>query len=281
MNQRAYVDQAKVALAENFRPNDPDGSMTAASAAYILKRLVGGFEDAGFFKFKDLLAQMEADGFLTTGTNSKEAFSFRLSSPSASSGVLAFRPHRRLRSGVWYAFVKAEPIGERFFNADTGQVRTQGEETPGDSWIEIPQIDPAKEKQRAEEFIEQNSPSLPGASDALNQSDWYIAFPELLKQHSVQLANNWKRERSTAVVATVEEWRKQHGIAEALIYEAQLAKATRLPSQTNAALRSSGERDPLRIALLNAIAKMSVDELLLVRMPASYLVDELRPDLMK
>jgi len=55
MNRSEYLKSAKSLLVDNFRSNDPDGSMTAASAAYLLKRLLGNFEDFGFLKFKDLL----------------------------------------------------------------------------------------------------------------------------------------------------------------------------------------------------------------------------------
>ena len=77
MNRIDYLEQAKSLLSDNFRPNDPDGSMTAASAAYLLKRLIGNFEDVGFFKFRDLLDQLQSEGFLAIGSNSKHAFSKR------------------------------------------------------------------------------------------------------------------------------------------------------------------------------------------------------------
>lgn len=281
MIQRTYVDLAKAVLAEHFRSNDPDGSMTAASAAYILKRLAGSFEEAGFFKFKDLLGLLESEGFLKTGTNSKNAFSFHLASTPVSHGVPAFRSQRRLRADVWYAFVKSEPEGQRFFNVETGHIRTQCESSPGVEWVEISPIDPANEKQLALEFLTQKHLSVEDAKPALDATNWYIAFPEFLKQHSVQLASDWKRDRSVAVVAIVEEWRQQHNIDEELVYETRQSQLIRTSSLSRSTAQSNRGREPLRQALLNAIGRMSAEELLEVRIPTSYLVDELRPDLLK
>ena len=78
MTELNYLERAIEVLAQNFQSNDVNGSMTAASAAYLLKRLLGDFEQAGFLKFKDLLNELEKSGYIVTGRNSKDAYSFRI-----------------------------------------------------------------------------------------------------------------------------------------------------------------------------------------------------------
>ncbi len=262
MLQQEYVVRAKVALAENYRANDSDGSMTAASAAYILKRTIGSFEDVGFFKFKDLLQALQQEGFLETGANSKQAFSFVLKAPIRTTSSPTYQAQRRLCADVWYAFVKEDPLGKRFLNSKTGQVRTQCENSPGHEWIEIVPVDPAKEKGLALDFLKRNEISSIEAQDSLDDPKWYVAFAEFLSQNSAQLVNAWKRERSKAVVAIVEEWRREHRVDEAIVYEPTLPRVPSYPPQRHSSTVTGNGRDALRQSLLNAIAKMSTDELL-------------------
>ena len=122
MNRGEYLKLAKSLLVDNFRPNDPDGSMTAASAAYLLKRRLGNFEDSGFLKFKDLLDELQVEKFLVTGSNSKQAFSFKLLMGEREANSHQILTHsKRLRADVWYAFVKADPPGRRFFDSSSGE----------------------------------------------------------------------------------------------------------------------------------------------------------------
>ena len=281
MVQQEYLDRAKSVLSETFRANDSDGSMTAASAAYLLKRTIGSFEDVGFFKFKELLQALQAEGFLQTGANSKQAFSFVLKVPTQAKSTQLHQVQRRLRADIWYAFVKEVPPGKRFFNSKTGLVKTHCESVSGAEWIEIVPIDPANEKQLAIDFLEQHQIPTTEAQNSLNDPKWYIAFSDFLTHHSAQIANAWKRERSKSVVEIVEAWRQEHGLDEALVYEQMPMRVLYDSPRKHLDNHVGNGRDPLRNALLNAIAKMSVDELLEIRVPASYLVTELRPDLLK
>ena len=64
MNTQEYLGEAFRIISENFHPNDPTGSMTVASVAYIVKCTVGDHREYGFLKFKDVLAILASQGRL-------------------------------------------------------------------------------------------------------------------------------------------------------------------------------------------------------------------------
>lgn len=281
MNRVDYLERAKSLLRDNFRPNDPDGSMTAASAAYRLKRLLGNFEDVGFFKFKDLLQTLQDENFLVTGPNSKQAFSFKLlgnaKGPNRTQAPLG---QRRLKADVWYAFVKADPPGKRYFDSLSGEIRVNCETPPGNGWIELTPVSPSWEKQNASAFLDRNDVTSQKARQAIEEPKWYLAFSEALHGVSPQLASDWKRERSHSVIDVVEKWCKDNGIDTSQIYEATSQIQKRTFTQFKPVPPSLGQ-DILREALLNAISHLTTAELLEIRIPASKLIGELRPDLLQ
>ena len=280
MNRIEYLEQAKSLLSDNFRPNDPDGSMTAASAAYLLKRLIGNFEDVGFFKFRDLLDHLQSEGFLEIGSNSKNAFSFRLLGEEREEISRPIPMQKRLKADVWYAFVKADPSGKRFFNSASGEIRTRRDVSPGDGWIELTPISSEWEKQNAIEFLERRNVTSETARQAILDPKWYLAFTESLFDVAPQLANDWKRERSHAVIEVVEKWRNANSIDMSLVYESATPDKKRVVSPVKP-VPATRNQDHLRAVLLNSISRMTTAELLEIRISASILIGELRPDLLQ
>ena len=281
MNRGEYLRSAKALLVDNFRSNDPDGSMTAASAAYLLKRLLGNFEDFGFLKFKDLLFELENENFLVTGPNSKNAFSLRLlRSEGKASLPQPSMHHKRLKTDVWYAFVKADPPGKRYFNSSSGEILNENDASPGIGWIELTPVSSEWEKQNAISFLDKKNITSESARNAIQASKWYLAFAESLCEISPQLANEWKRERSKAVIEVVQNWCESNGVDVSLVFENAATIQKRIDNQVilHPVNRS---QDQLRQVLLSSISKLTTAELLEIRIPASILIGELRPDLLK
>ena len=176
MNAREYLSEAFRIISENFLPNDPDDSMTVASAAYLVKRTAGDHTEYGFSKFKDVLAALAREGLLTTGKNSKEAFSLRLAEgtvPSAKPFRFSNR-FRPLRNQVWFAFIASQPEGKRYLHRTTGEVRVRCSESPGESWVELHPISPDDERNNARHFLENNKVDDAAIQSAINESPWRL-----------------------------------------------------------------------------------------------------------
>lgn len=286
MNRDEYLDRVYQLLRQSFRPDDPSGSMTVATAAYLVKQHLGVDQTAfSFFKFKDVLAVLENRGLVRTESNSKQAFALRLLPTSedgqqGSAGVCratddldpqtVFKP---LRQPIWLAFVVESSNRRKFFHRLTGELRNDVEQPTEGDWIEIFPIDPAEEKTEARRFIEQHQLGENTAVCAsLDAERWYFEFPMILASVNPDLAVLWKRQRSRRVVAKVENWRTQHNVQAELVFEREFQKQVAFPK-----LQPPVQ---LRQALLSAISQMSTDRLLELTIPSKLLIAALRPDLL-
>jgi len=276
-----YLEQALNVLSLNFRPNDVDGSMTAASAAYLLRRLVGDFEKFGFLKFRDVLEELERLGQIKTGSNSKDAYSFRiLSSSSSQEKNISRALSKRLRSDVWFAFVRTDQNGRCFINRLSGEVLNNCESSPSHDWVEVKVIDPTWEKANATKFLSEHQIFEQEILDSLDDPRWYVTFTQRLSMKKPDYAFEWKRQRSLAIIDAVLEWATENDVSKSLLFETEPLPA---PKQI---FRRSGRGEEvqsgnLRATLLRVIGKLSDEELMQIRLPAYELVAELRPDLLK
>ncbi len=284
MSTQEYLCDAFRIISENFRSNDPTGGMTAASAAYLVKRIVGDHRDYGFPKFKDVLAALSTEGRLRTGTNSKDAFSLWLTEGTAPSAKPfqtsdRFRP---LRNQVWFAFIASQPEGKRYLHRTTGEARVGCAEAPGESWAEIDPISSDSERDNARQFLENNDVDDTRIQSAIDGERWYVDFPQQLATKSPHLAVEWKRERSSRVIDYVTKWCDQNDVDQKVAFESFVP--VKPPSTTRFAesTRNVGPaNDDLRGVLLEAIQRMSTDDLLSISIPASHLIAVLRPDLLR
>ncbi len=281
MNVEEYLSQVYRIISENFRSNDPTGSMAVASAAYLVKRTLGHDQTAfGFAQFKDVLQELEKRGLLRTGPNSKNAFAVWVTgkgtgvAPQAVQTAERFRP---LRNPVWYAFISEAPAGRRFLNKKTGEVRVGVTDRPtdGEDWVEITPIDRRQEQENALKFLSEKEVHDPTISASVNSERWYREFPNKLAEQHPALALEWKRERSRRVIEAAQAWCKQNSIDESLLFEDVP------PGRPQGAGRSPAPAGmPLRELLLAAIQRMSTDELLRLHFRAQQLVAVLRPELL-
>lgn len=267
------------AIQRHFNPDDSTGSMTAAKVGVVLRQVFGSPQHIGFLKLKDLLGELEQNGLIRTGTNSKDAFAIWLTEPKASHGESRVapdrqvpRPIRRLRRNVWHAFVAASPEGGRYLNRRTGEVRLGLLDSPEpiDDWVKIDPLSPEAEKDDARDFLKNHDVELSvSITDALESPIWYVQLPNALDQ---SIAFQWKRHRSCRVVEHVEEWRQRHGVEHDFVYDVDTRRTELSPS--------ASQKD-LRETLLAALSRMSTDELLSLTMPARHLIAVLRPDLLR
>tara|TARA_R110002111_G_scaffold177181_2_gene243223 strand:- start:6976 stop:7809 length:834 start_codon:yes stop_codon:yes gene_type:complete len=277
MTTEDYLSEVLECIKNNFRPNDPTGGMTAASAAYLIKNITHkDYKEFGFTKFKDVLKKLADAGKLRTGLNSKSAYSLWLdenikptAKPTQSEGEV-----RRLNRQVWFAFVGNNPPGERYINRLTGHIRIGDSFSPGESWIEITPISPSDEHKSAIQFLKENNLSTEKFESALEKEHWYVEFPRSLRNEDSKLATIWQRKRSQKVIDYVKKWCNENNVDQSFIFEEsvpkQLHKSTQSIDQYN-----------LREVLLQAIKLMPTDDLLHVKIPASALISLLRPDLLR
>lgn len=284
MNAQKYLDDAFRVINENFRSNDATGGMTAASAAYLVKRVVGDHRDYGFPKFKDVLRALASEGRLRTGSNSKDAFSLWLvegatPTPISNEAANRFRP---LRNHVWFAFVADQPEGKRYLHRVSGEVRVGCSESPGESWVEVRPIPPEDDRNNARRFLDSNEIKDATIRDAIDGERWYVEFPQRLSAESPLLAVNWKRQRSSFVIDYVRKWCAENDVDQNVVFE---SFTPRLPAYTPRCARSAivadSTKGSLREVLLKAIDRMSTDDLLRISIPPSHLIAVLRPDLLR
>ena len=292
MKYEDYLSEVERIISENFRANDPSGGMTAARAGFLVRQTLETTpEQVGLSKFRDALDELARRNRIRVGANSKDALAIWLPdraamepadgesvSSAGQSPAPPFLP--RLRNSLWLAFVSESPVGKRYLHRQTGHI-VVGREAPPSSegWIEIPAVTPETEKAAADRFVQENN--LDGDEDlqtALQSDTWYKDFPERLKQIDDGLSRQWNRSRSQRVHAIVEPWRQSNDIPANLIYEPETEKQQ--PNQRGREASRSDNAGDLRSMLLQAIDRMSVDELMELRIPARYLIAALRPDLL-
>lgn len=292
MNYEDYLSEVERIVSENFRPNDPSGGMTAARAGFLVRQVLGTTpEQVGLSKFREALDELARRNRIRVGPNSKDALAIWILDEAAmesgdtggtgsagESPAPAFLP--RLRNSLWLAFVSESPAGKRYLHRQTGHI-VVGRDAPPSSegWIEIPAVTPETEKAAAERFVRENNLEKdPRLQAALQSGTWYKDFPESLKQIDERLRRQWNRSRSQRVHAIVEPWRQSNNISSNLIYEPVTEKQrSNQWQQESSRTDSAGE---LHAMLLQAVGRMSVDELMELRIPARYLIAATRPDLL-
>ncbi len=284
MNTKEYLREAFRIIRENFRSSDPSGGMTVAAAAYFVKREVGDHRDYGFPKFKDVLSALSSEGQLKTGENSKAAYSLWIIEGTA----LPTKPFqfsdrfRPLRNQVWFTFVASQPERKCYLHRTTGETRVGCSEPPGESWAAIRPISPDDERDKARQFLKNNDVDDTKLQSAIDCERWYVDFPKQLAIMSPRLAVEWKRERSTRVINYVKNWCNQNDVDQEIVFEKFVPAKQPLASRYAESARNIGPaNDTLREVLLEAIGRMSTDDLLRLSIPPSQLIAILRPNLLQ
>jgi hypothetical protein len=285
MQTSNYVDDVYQVIKTNFRPNDPSGSMSVATVAYLAKlRLKLDYRTFGFAKFKDVLAELERQGLIRTGVNSKLSYAIWLTeAPSAATTATVApatiqltaplpvaRPFRPLRNPVWFAFVGEYPPGRRFLNRKTGELRVGISESPGTEWAEITPVSPEQEKEEANKFLGDHQLNSPELQNALSSAKWFTDFPFALSAMSGSLASEWKRRRSIRIADIVRKWCFEHSVEPEVVFENEPPREV---------VSTIEQTDDVRAILLDALKQMTTEELLTLPIPARLIIGAARPEL--
>ncbi|MEQ1814502.1 MAG: hypothetical protein ABL860_08655 [Candidatus Nitrotoga sp.] len=279
MTKSEYLNEVLSVIRKTFRSNDESGSMPVAAVAYLAKLHLGSDHTAfGFAKFKDVLQELEKQGMIRTGTNSKQAYSLWLSSSSIEEKVEMPKDSdtfqfNKLRNQVWFAFIAELPLGNRYLNRVTGEVRVGIQDPLSGDWLEIPKVPQSEQKTFAESFVESNALGENSeVKSALNSARWYSELPKVLSDIDPRILLEWKRARSRQIISYVERWRCDQRLNLGLVYEHGGIGGSR--SQ-----QSAGQNE-LRRILLSAISQMSTEDLLDFRVPMRTMLAISRPDLL-
>lgn len=253
----------------NYPSGNPEG-MTAARAGFLIRQAFPGlsWESIGFPKLKHILEELQARGLIRIGTNRKHALSVWLASDTESQGVATsavvspWPPRHSLRKDVWNAFVLELPLGRRFLNRRTGNVRMATPDAPNASqdWVEIRPIGQETQKAWARDFLQANNLENDEAClAALDAPDWYRHLPGALGANKANLLPSWNRVRTQYVIGHVREWCETESVPESFVFEQRVSREERPQGMVGMASRD------IRSAVLRALSRMTVDELLEIR----------------
>jgi hypothetical protein len=281
VNVEEYLAGVQRLVQESFRTNDPSGGMPVAKVAYVAKHACGDHKTYGFFKFKEVLQELEKRGLIKTGTDSKGAYAIWLPGSSAVTEPTqlpqSWEKFRGLYSKVWFAFVSAIPAGRRFFNRRTGEVQLGASQQlePADEWVEITALDSESERAKARQFVSEKMPGDAEILAAVESPRWYVGFPRLLRQRNLQLAAEWNRGRSNRVIEVARGWCERNRVDQELVFQRDYFKA-----RTSAPSTSHAGGHQLKSLLLSALSSLTTEELLRLPIPARQLIAVVRPDLL-
>jgi hypothetical protein len=277
-----YVDLAHQLIQSNLSP--ADNGITAARLGFLLRQSQPGLDwkAFGFGSLKGLLEYMEQHGLVEVGDNAKKALavwpptkSFELRPPATSKPT--FNP---ITKPFWVAFVVHQPQGRRFYHRPSGTIRMglRDEPSPADEWVEITPISEETQKSWARAFITKRQlQAREELADALNEPDWYRAFPEALANIDVPLTREWNRSRSARVSETVQSWCAASALDPAVAFQGKAVPVGGEPqvsSKTVPARRPAQRPDSLRATVLSALARLPTEYLLEIPIPAKYLLRE-------
>jgi hypothetical protein len=277
MNVNEYVDLALQIIRSNISPQDR--SITAAHLGLVLRRAQpeADWRTYGFPSLKALLLTMQERRLVELGQNPKEALAvwpvestFALEPPEPS------RTFNPLAKPFWVAFVVNQPWGRRFFHRPTDTIRMGLKEapSPGDEWIEIPPISGETQKTWARDFLKK--PELKERKElvqALEEPEWFRAFPVRLAAIDPLLVKEWNRLRSVRVSETVKAWCAKYGINPSIAFQSESTRSTLKPQGTR---NGQSGHAPLpksaRATVLAALARLPTEYLLEIPIPAKYLL---------
>jgi hypothetical protein len=236
----------------------------------------------GFRSLKRLLTEMESQGLVQTGNNSKGAFAvwpkedtLVLESPSAP------RTYNPLRKPFWVAFVVDQPRGRRFFHRVSGHIRMGVSDPPSpvDEWVEIHPISGETQTQWARNFLEASElQHRHDLYDALSDPEWFRRFPGLLREIDLRWSREWNKARSIAVSETIETWCATHSISPAVAFQSPAARPFATPPVVKP--DCSGQMPAAksrRDKILAALARTPTEFLLEIPIPGKYWADDDAP----
>lgn len=250
----------------------PGKELTAAWAGALVNLKVGSYKDLGFTNFRQVLEDLENQGFLTIVTTEKDALGIELighqpSFPgmvSGDSGMNSPTSNRKrvchLAPKIWRAFVYVQPLGDRYLNKHTGEVLNADSAPSGEFWKKIEPIDVKRDQDLAEQFVAEK-----GLDIVIDPEDWPRKFISSLSVNRRQL-KAWNNLRSNMVVDHVTKWAEANGVVRSILFS---SPNNALKKEAGTRPRSTNKRE----IVLEAIRRMDDSELFDVKIRAKDLLN--------
>jgi hypothetical protein len=278
MTRDEILTAALALFKSHFQADDPAGSMTAARAGLLLKNyLPNALANAGFEKFSDLLRELENNGSIRTGLDSKRVLVIWF--PEKSVTEPPFRP---LRDDIWRAFIARRPEGGRYLSRETGELRLGLSSPPtlSQHWIQLIPLSEEVQKRWAVDYLAQEGLIDSEINHAIAMEPWYFHFGVALENAGSNIARGWKRWRSEQVTVHVIDWCIANGVDPKTVFENSQVAHFSSPKQSTESHRSvlnAPEKDHRGI-ILRALAMMPTDDLLKLPIPSRYVFDAIDSD---
>jgi hypothetical protein len=286
VDQQAFLSTVFDLIRRHPSITSPDG-VKAAQVGNLLRRKHPDVDwtPLGYFKLGDVLSDLESQGLIRTGLDTKHALSVWLPSSDqprpatvapVSSAALRSPPFRPLRKDLWSAFVTGTPHDRSYLSRESGAIRLREGDppSPAEQWAEIVPIGQETQQGWARQFLRDHHPAATGETTlAVEAPDWFRAFPAALSRENPVLLAAWNRQRSRHVQEHVEHWCETQRVPAELVFDHFPPRRPDRPAPPE-------PRANLRETLLGAISCMATEDLLEIRIPAKYLIGALRPDLL-
>lgn len=250
--------------------------MTGAALADIVRRKYPELDYGrlGLTRLADAVQQAESQGLLVRHRDVKHLeVSPNADTPAAAPATVT--GFVRLRAEVWRAFVFVTDPSAHFYDRETGTLISIAptdtdritQLSASDRHVRIASILAADQKEWMREFIA-TRPALQGLDAPIDVHGWWTVFSVWLRDHSDRdpaAARAWSIYRAGKVAEQVTAWAKENNIPSSALFQN--------PRADNGRPTSSDSDDIAnRRAILAAIAEMSYDDLIELRLPLKYVV---------
>ncbi|MCA9271816.1 MAG: hypothetical protein KDA31_02100 [Phycisphaerales bacterium] len=276
--QSVYLESVKSVVQELLGLRKP---LKAAQIGYALKSRDLDWTKFGYKRLKDVLTALADNSELYLGLDSSGAL-------AVDTEPLPEKPHTQpqsdswyrttstLRSPVWTAFTSENIGADRRIDIGSGQVWLGGPPPVKDGdWKDIEPISTHVQKSWASEFLRGNSlESNEELLHAMSSPEWYRQFPRQLHKRDPALRRAWNRFRTDKVTQHVRTWAELEHVDLSLLFE-------RRNGSSQQTLYNSGSQFRVRESIMRALADLSTQELLDLRLPIRAIVAAIRPDMLR
>jgi hypothetical protein len=239
------------------------------------------WEAHGFERLSAALAQLQQDKLVETFRSEKGALRVRATPLGAAQSPTTGERFRPLRPPVWFAFAAAmQPEQRRLLNRRSGMVWSDAAAPPGPEldWVTVIPVGEGDQRGWAEQFVQRSDiAEKETLAEAIRETDWFRRFPVELEKRGPLLVRAWSHLRSNRIIDHVRAWARQNNVPEEVLFGAERTSQGR-QGRLKSTPKGVGE---LREALLNAIARMGTDDLLDLPIPPRFVIEILRPDLLR
>jgi hypothetical protein len=255
-------DEFVSAVSALIKNNDISGAGIRASTLgnLVLRSLPEHWTQHGFPKLKDLLVEIERRGDARLGQAVPGGFAvWAKKGPAQNQPPARPQSARRLRKHAWAAFVNALPRGRRFLERRTGQVLMAQTEPPGNGWMEIQPVPDETQKAWVRELAESLHISI---EDFMDSPTWFVQLTDRMSHARPDFLVQWNVLKSARVADHVKKWCDQNHVDTAAVFDVPTQPIIQDPP------------DAVRRQILDALGRMSTEELLEIPIPTKYVFGE-------